>query len=70
MKSPQEKAKELVDLFYYPTLRWALIHAKECALKCVDEIINVDMLIDEDTYVMTPSYLQYWLEVKKEIEKL
>jgi hypothetical protein len=44
--------------------------AKECALIAVDEMINTDMLIDEDTYVMTPSYLQYWEQVKQEIEKL
>jgi hypothetical protein len=65
MKSPQEKAKELVDLFYYPTLRWALIHAKECALKCVDQILTVTIGLKD----WTDDY-DYWLEVKKEIEKL
>jgi hypothetical protein len=39
-------------------------------LIAVNEIIKLDMLIDEDTYVMTPSYLQYWEQVKQEIEKL
>ena len=31
---------------------------------------ETDMLIDEDTFVETPSYLQYWKEVKQELEKL
>ena len=64
MKSPQEKAKELVDLFYYPTLRWALIHAKECALKCVDEILN-----EENNFIQTDAHFLYWQQVKEEITK-
>jgi len=65
MKSPQEKAKELVDLFYYPTLRWALIHAKECAIKCVDEILN-----EENNFIQTDAHFLYWQQVKQEIEKI
>jgi hypothetical protein len=74
----KEKANELVgkcfDTFindeeeHYVEIAWRL--SKQCALIAVDEIINTDMLIDEDTYVMTPSYLQYWDKVKQEIEKL
>jgi hypothetical protein len=71
---PKEKAEELVKKMYAVHSNSAsditLHFAKKCALIAVDEIINTDMLIDEDTYVMTPSYLQYWQQVKQEIEKL
>jgi hypothetical protein len=46
------------------------IVAKNCAIYLVDKIIETELLIDEDVYVETPSYLQYWKEVKQEIEKL
>jgi hypothetical protein len=69
---PKEKAEELVKKMYAVHSNSAsditLMFAKDCALVAVDEIINTDMLIDEDTYVMTPSYLQYWQQVKQEIE--
>ena len=82
--TPKEKAKELVDRFnnieiyisIEPTdIECQIKHtqcdaAKQCALIVVDEIIKTDMLIDEDTFVETPSYLQYWKEVKKEIDNL
>jgi len=81
--TPKEKAKDLVDKYLnasfnckgcdmpycdIPCTSLNLTEAKECALITVDEIIKTDMLIDEECYVMTPSYLQYWQEVKKKIE--
>jgi hypothetical protein len=69
----KEKANELVDKFdNFDVLgeNHNGFTAQQCALIAVDEIIKLDMLIDEDTYVMTPSYLQYWEQVKQEIEKL
>lgn len=30
----------------------------------IDEVIGTEMLIDEDTYVETKSYLAYWQEVR------
>jgi len=30
----------------------------------IDEVIDTEMLIDEDTYVETKSYLAYWQEVR------
>lgn len=71
MSSPKEKAQDIFNkmLFCYQG-HIDEYTAKQCALVAVDEIIKSDMLIDEDTYVMTPSYLQYWLQVKREIEKL
>jgi hypothetical protein len=74
--TPKEKALQLIDKFENYSFididkRISSFNsAKQCALIAVDEIIKTDMLIDEDTYVMTPSYLQYWQQVKQEIEKL
>jgi len=69
---PKEKAEELVKKMYAVHSNSAsditLMFAKDCALVAVDEIINTDMLMNEDTYVMTPSYLQYWQQVKQKIE--
>ena len=68
--TPKEKAKELVDRFLsiegaddcgnsYPYV------AKQCALICVDEIIeSIRHIIGEKLRV------EYYLEVKQEIEKL
>ena len=67
--TPQQQAKELVDKFY----RFAssgktdshiilMSNAKECALICVEEIIN---LCAEGL-----SETKYWQSVKEEINKL
>jgi hypothetical protein len=64
--TPKEKAEELVDKFYYPSLKWSLKHAKENAIKCVDEIL-------ESFPVKTISDCEkrdYWVTVKTEIENL
>jgi len=66
--TPKEKAQELFTKFSSNTVHYDA--AKQCAIIAVDEIIKTDTLIDEDTFVMTPSYLQYWQEVKQELEKL
>lgn len=67
--TPKEKAKDLFDKMclaiatektndgYFTNI----IHAKQCALICVDEYI--------DYYFYTSTVL-YWQEVKQEIEKL
>jgi hypothetical protein len=65
---PKEKAQELVDkfqkkLFYYVTDEMLdILEAKGCALIAVDEIL--DMLIG------STATIDYWLEVKEEINKL
>ena len=61
----KEKAKELVDKFTFTCIEcdydWK---AKQCALICVDEIINI---IDaEDQFIL----YNYWQQVKQEIDKL
>lgn len=62
----KDKAVELVDKFTF--------NCRECdngklsALIAVDEIINiVNMCI---SYLNKETYIQYWIEVKKHIEKL
>jgi len=65
---PKEKAKELVDK-YNVDLRpfsefghWDIYHAKDCALICVDEMLD----IRNSLYVNEGSLVQeYLLEVKK-----
>lgn len=74
--TPKDKAKELFQKFclvikteetefgYFTNV----IHAKECALIAVDEI-----LFSNNTYFetnMPHECWKYWLEVKQEIEKL
>ena len=63
----KEKAEELIDTFYFPSLKWAFIHAKECALKAVDVIINT---IEYSSQADEMSKKSYWKIVKQEIEKL
>jgi Na+-translocating ferredoxin:NAD+ oxidoreductase RnfE subunit len=70
MKS-KEEAKELVDKYKYRIIRGVEIEqmsislAKQCALICVDEIIeSIRHIIGEKLRV------EYYLEVKQEIEKL
>ena len=63
----KDKAKELVDRFCkhqsddYPNSDEDY-HAKKCALICVDEIVKNTLQVSQ--------VLDYWQEVKQEIEKL
>ena len=72
----KEKAEELVKLFYYPSLKWALKHAKECATKCVDEILKSNPTNPlKGGYIklysdMVDEAIEYWQQVKTEIETL
>ena len=59
--TPKEKAKELVDRFRIGD-RNMKSKAKQCALICVDEIL--------ETYIDLDPKLNYWKEVKQEINKL
>ena len=70
--TPKEKAAELVRKFAM-YLRANLIHdqdddedAKECALIAVDEIIDA---LDFNQW-QNAKQIDYWKEVKQEIEKL
>jgi hypothetical protein len=68
MKDAKEKANELVDKMYFSRRykdeenyipKQAFIHAKQCALIAVDEILSIGCV-----------EVPYWYEVKQEIEKL
>jgi hypothetical protein len=69
---PKEKAKELLNIFnnkHFPESKEYIIYqsleeSKRCSLIAVDEIINV---IDGFDLHRT---MEYWQEVKIEIEKL
>ena len=63
--TPKAKADELIDKFYYTDK----IQAKQCALKSVNEILkalNDDIYIQGETDI--DSHIDYWQEVKQEIE--
>ena len=76
--TPKEKAQELINKFIKPTIKWNAINgvdyyndintAKKCALIAVDEILKAVDNPDE-TYLMKHS-VNYWTEVKQEIEAL
>jgi hypothetical protein len=69
--TPKEKAKERVNkyfkLFEDDTGHWNMLCAKYCALAEIDEILNV---LSEYTIEPFVFDIEYWKEVKKEIEKL
>ena len=79
---PKEKAIELVDKFYQTTPNEYFVNepigiagryksweqSKKCALIAVDEILKAVDNPDE-TYLMQDS-VNYWTEVKAEIERL
>ena len=63
--TPKEKAEELVDKFNKPDItHYPYVHnAQQCALVAVDEILSVIWINLDDE-------VDYWAEVKKEIEAL
>ena len=80
--TPKEKAEELVDKYYNilpfdkyvitkdEDLSWEYNdweEAKKCALIAVDEILNT---IEYSSQADELSKVNYWQEVKQEIEKL
>jgi hypothetical protein len=63
--TPKEKARELVDKMYHYQWREKQ-RAKECALIAIDELINQCWSYREIDLGLA---LEYWQEVKQEIEK-
>ena len=63
--TPKEKAIELFDKFNKPdTTHYPYVHnAQQCALIAVDEILSVILINLNDD-------VDYWAEVKQEIENL
>ena len=74
--TPKEKAQELVDKFRNEILSFLSdnmkkINAKRCALVAVDEILNqLSPLELSPIGTYTNPKIEYWLEVKQELEKL
>ena len=74
--TPKEKAKELVNTFRVEILsflndRMKDQNAKRCALIAVDEILNnFGSRVGDKTHYCNYLTIQYYLEVKQEIEKL
>jgi len=68
--TPKEKAIELVEAMSFTCRECDYeIRAKYCAIRAVDEIINMPKIASirrNEVYME----LEYWLEVKQEIEKL
>jgi len=67
--TPKEKAKELIRRFY----SIGAIECKQCALIAVDEIFEFMKMDDEYTETVSNAnskWVDYWQEVKQEIEKL
>jgi hypothetical protein len=74
--TPKEKAIELVDQFMEHTVEWDNVteyafdseyHAKQCAVIAVNELIDFAKLTDATNGW---DHLNYWNEVKQEINKL
>jgi hypothetical protein len=82
MKEPKQKAEELVQLFTYlkhkkenqcsnPIYSLLQIQAKQCALICVEEIIEElesGLLINLVLQTVIKIRISYWQEVKKHLE--
>jgi hypothetical protein len=65
--TPKEKAKELFDKYFEVTNNY--YQAKECALIAVDEILDLKHIVTLRRN-MHEMELEYWMEVKQEIENL
>jgi len=66
--TPKEKAKELVNK-YLQIYDGRVIEAKKCALIVLEEILDLNLSLsncDEGNWAID----KFYLEVKKEIEKL
>jgi hypothetical protein len=63
--TPKEKAKELIDKYEFVYIQnyTSMFEVKECALIAVDEILSLHKKVALET-------LEFYLEVKQEIEKI
>ena len=71
--TPKAKAIELYNKYMQMPFPTHTDRAKQCALIAVDEIIEFMEADDFDSdtcYWANHSKMQYWIEVKQEIEKL
>ena len=67
--TPKEKAQELFNK--YLEINYHYYQAKDCALIAVDEILHVLRESHPTELVVIPmDLIDYWFDVKKEIETL
>jgi hypothetical protein len=68
--TPQQKAKQIVESMAFSCRECDYeAKAKQCALVAVDELLEATKRYDY-TLGPKPSYNDYWLKVKYQIEKL
>jgi hypothetical protein len=67
--TPKEKAKELVDKFDKAVNTHTNTPLKKCALIAVDEILNL-MIKEFKWDIKHNGNIDYWREVKQEIEDI
>jgi hypothetical protein len=67
--TPKEKANELVDMMYFSSLKITKKDAKNCALIAVQHVINANPH-SNPLNTEVHSTMGFWINVKKEIEKL
>jgi|688.fasta_scaffold1846696_1 hypothetical protein len=80
MNNPKEKAEELFYKFYLVRNEFGLCKlneytSKQCAFIAIDEIINTEALLNEIDAECIEGYsdtirLEYWQQVKQEIQSL
>ena len=63
MKTPKQKAVELIDKFTYWNTSEAEREGIKSALSCIDEIISINKLQDIESQ-------NYWGQVRNEINKI
>jgi hypothetical protein len=67
--TPQQKAKELFNKYYLLIDIKNYENTKNCALIAVDEVLEATKRYDY-TLGPKPSYNEYWLKVKYQIQNL
>ena len=69
--TPELKAKELFDKHFDFVEAWSgsnqIENAKQCALITVNEILKIDNI---KPYILHKEIIEYWKQVKQEINKL
>lgn len=72
--TPKEKAKQLIDkiwIYSIPNSNGSWNNAKQCALICVDEIINNNNKIPGNAIGLhTDINSNFWEQVKQEIQNI
>jgi hypothetical protein len=73
--TPKEKAEYLIEKYYQKSPELfgtskAMFYAKQCALICVDEIISIMITFNGREIENNIDKINFWQQVKTEIEKL